>query len=59
MSWVACRGCWEASLNTWHNINANDTYSAVAEAESILRVGALEEVPAFAGATPLVSFLGN
>lgn len=56
---MACRGGREASLNTWQNINANDTYSAVAEAEEILRTSALENVPAFAGATPLVGFLGN
>jgi len=55
---AACRGCREASLNTWQNTNANNTYSAVAEAEELLGSSALE-VPAFAGATPLVGFLGN
>ena len=56
---AACRGCEEASLNTLQNTNANDTNSAVTEAEEILRSSALYEVPAFAGATPLVGFLGN
>jgi len=36
---VACRGCREASLNTWQNINAN--YNPVAEAEEILASEAL------------------
>ena len=31
---AACRGCQEASKNTWHILNAN--YNAVAEAEGIL-----------------------
>ena len=31
---AACRGCQEASKNTWHILNAN--YNAVAEAESVI-----------------------